>query len=187
MSEEPLAAAVKQSLWLLFLLIARTGCPRGDPATHLGGERYSKPGRCSADSRSDDNRRGRFSVRIGERRNDEIGRLYETFDRDGGGALAEGRARAVAAAAHGPRDRAGGRGVGPSRARRGCRARAVDNGMTGAGASGRERIAVVLAGFLAGCATQPPSAPPAEVKVDTPVARRGAGSEHRFALYVGHG
>ena len=55
--------------------------------------------------------------------------------------------------------------------------------MTGAVRAART-IAVVLAGFLAGCATQPPSAPPAEVKVDTPLRGEVLAQNDRFALYV---
>ena len=79
MSEEPLAAAVKQSLWLLFLLMLVTAAAV-TLATYLVVERYAKPLKVLGDS-LDEIAEGRFSVRIGERRNDEIGRLYETFDR----------------------------------------------------------------------------------------------------------
>ena len=79
MSEEPLAAAVKQSLWLLFLLMLVTAAAV-TLTTYLVVERYSKPLKVLGDS-LDEIAEGRFSVRIGERRNDEIGRLYETFDR----------------------------------------------------------------------------------------------------------
>jgi serine/threonine-protein kinase len=79
LSEEPLAAAVNQSLWLLFLLMLVTAAAV-TLATYLVVERYSKPLKVLGES-LDEIAEGRFSVRIGEHRNDEIGKLYETFDR----------------------------------------------------------------------------------------------------------
>jgi serine/threonine-protein kinase len=79
MSEEPLAAAVKQALWLLFVLMLVTAAAV-TLATYLVVERYSKPLKVLGDS-LEEIAEGRFAVRIGEQRNDEIGRLYETFDR----------------------------------------------------------------------------------------------------------
>jgi len=76
--EEPLAAAARQAWWLMLLLLLVTAATVG-LATYLLVERYSKPLRTLRES-MEDITAGRFESRIGERRNDEFGELYQAFD-----------------------------------------------------------------------------------------------------------
>jgi serine/threonine-protein kinase len=76
--EEPLAAAARQAWWLMLVLLLVTAATVG-LATYLLVERYSKPLRTLRES-IEDITAGRFESRIGERRNDEFGELYQAFD-----------------------------------------------------------------------------------------------------------
>jgi tRNA A-37 threonylcarbamoyl transferase component Bud32/HAMP domain-containing protein len=76
--EEPLAAVARQVWWLMLLLLVITA---GTVAlvTYLLTERYSKPLQMLRES-MDEVTQGRYDIRIGEKRNDEIGELFRAFD-----------------------------------------------------------------------------------------------------------
>ena len=76
--EAPLAAAARQSLLLLGLLLVITAATVG-LATYVLVERYAKPLRLLRES-LDEIRNGRYGYRIAEKRADEFGEVYAAFD-----------------------------------------------------------------------------------------------------------
>jgi eukaryotic-like serine/threonine-protein kinase len=76
--EEGLAAVVRESWWLMALLLIVTAVT-ATLATYLMLDRYAKPLRLLSDS-LDEIRDGRYDCRIDEKRPDEIGDLYESFN-----------------------------------------------------------------------------------------------------------
>ncbi len=87
--EAPLAAARRQTRWLLFLLAAVTVATVGF-ATYALVERYSRPLRLLRESLGE-LAAGRYGYRIAERRGDEFGEVYRSFD-----SLAEALERSAA-------------------------------------------------------------------------------------------
>jgi serine/threonine-protein kinase len=75
---EPLAAAIRQSIALLALLLVVTAATVA-LATYLLVERYGKPLRLLRDS-LDEIAQGRFGYRIQEQRRDEFGEVFRAFD-----------------------------------------------------------------------------------------------------------
>ncbi len=76
--EEGLAAVVRESWWLMALLVVVTAVT-ATLATYLLLDRYAKPLRMLGDS-LDEIRDGRYDCRIEETRSDEIGDLYDSFN-----------------------------------------------------------------------------------------------------------
>ena len=96
--EEGLAAVLRQSRWLMALLLAVTAIA-ATLATYLMLDRYARPLRLLRES-LEEIREGRYDCRIEEARSDEIGDLYASFN-----AMAqsvEQRATGAAAAPPGP-------------------------------------------------------------------------------------
>jgi len=75
---EPLAAAIRQSIALLAVLLVVTAATVA-LATYLLVERYGKPLRLLRDS-LDEIAQGRFGYRIQEQRRDEFGEVFRAFD-----------------------------------------------------------------------------------------------------------
>jgi serine/threonine-protein kinase len=78
MPGETLAAVVRESWWLMALLLVVTAVT-ATLATYLLLDRYAKPLRTLGDS-LDEIRAGRYDCRIEEARTDEIGDLYDSFN-----------------------------------------------------------------------------------------------------------
>ncbi len=76
--EDGLAAVVRESWWLMALLLAVTAI-MATLATYLMLDRYARPLRMLGDS-LDEIRDGRYDCRIEETRTDEIGDLYASFN-----------------------------------------------------------------------------------------------------------
>jgi serine/threonine-protein kinase len=76
--EAPLAAASRQSLLLLGLLLVITVATAG-LATYLLVERYAKPLQLLRES-LDEIRNGRYGYRIAEKRSGEFGEVFAAFD-----------------------------------------------------------------------------------------------------------
>ncbi len=92
--EDALAAVVRESWWLMALLLAVTAI-MATLATYLMLDRYARPLRTLGDS-LDEIRDGRYDCRIEEARTDEIGDLYDSFN--GMAASLEQRAAPASAA-----------------------------------------------------------------------------------------
>jgi hypothetical protein len=97
--EEPLAAAARES-WLLLLLLLGVTAGTVALATYLLAEHYAKPLRLLKES-LDEIGMGRIGYRIGEKRSDEFGAVFRSFD-----AMADRLERNAASRAgqEGPRD-----------------------------------------------------------------------------------
>jgi serine/threonine protein kinase/HAMP domain-containing protein len=93
--EEGLAAVVRESWWLMALLLVVTAAT-ATLATYLMLDRYARPLRTLGDS-LDEIRDGRYDCRIEEARTDEIGDLYASFN--GMAASVEQQAQAADTAA----------------------------------------------------------------------------------------
>ena len=78
MPGDALATVLRESWWLLALLLAVTAATV-TLATYLLLDRYARPLRLLADS-LDEIRAGRYDCRIEEDRTDEIGDLYDSFN-----------------------------------------------------------------------------------------------------------
>jgi serine/threonine-protein kinase len=76
--EEELAEVVRESWWLMALLLLVTAVT-ATLATYLMLDRYTKPLRLLGES-LDEIREGRYDCRIDEKRTDEIGDLYDSFN-----------------------------------------------------------------------------------------------------------
>ena len=76
--EEGLAAVVRESWWLMALLLVVTAVT-ATLATYLLLDRYARPLRTLGDA-LDEIRAGRHDCRIEEVRTDEIGDLYDSFN-----------------------------------------------------------------------------------------------------------
>ena len=76
--EEGLAAVVRESWWLMALLLVVTAV-MATLATYLMLDRYARPLRTLGDA-LDEIRDGRYDCRIEEKRADEIGDLYDSFN-----------------------------------------------------------------------------------------------------------
>ena len=76
--EDALTAVVRESWWLMALLLAVTAI-MATLATYLMLDRYARPLRTLGDS-LDEIRDGRYDCRIEESRTDEIGDLYDSFN-----------------------------------------------------------------------------------------------------------
>jgi HAMP domain-containing protein/tRNA A-37 threonylcarbamoyl transferase component Bud32 len=76
--EEGLAAVVRESWWLMALLLVVTAVT-ATLATYLMLDRYARPLRTLGDA-LDEIRDGRYDCRIEEARSDEIGDLYDSFN-----------------------------------------------------------------------------------------------------------
>jgi serine/threonine-protein kinase len=97
--EDALAAVMRESWWLMALLLAVTAAT-ATLATYLLLDRYAKPLRLLGDS-LDEIREGRYDCRIEEARTDEIGDLYDSFN-----SMAASLEQQAAAAAKQPRTKA---------------------------------------------------------------------------------
>ena len=78
LSEEGLTAVVRESWWLMALLLVVTAVT-ATLATYLMLDRYARPLRTLGDS-LDEIRDGRYDCRIEQARTDEIGELYDSFN-----------------------------------------------------------------------------------------------------------
>ena len=76
--EDGLSAVVRESWWLMALLLVVTAV-MATLATYLMLDRYARPLRTLGDA-LDEIRDGRYDCRIEEKRIDEIGDLYDSFN-----------------------------------------------------------------------------------------------------------